>query len=300
MRKHGMTSADAPVSRVGKPEKKGGQFAEIWKRLRKSTPAMISLCFIVILVLSAVLAPWIAPYDYQTQDLRNSLEMPSASHLMGTDQFGRDIFSRVLYGGRISLLVSCLSVAISLGAAIIIGATVGYFGGMFDTIVMRILDVFMAIPSMMLCIVIASIGDGGMFDTALAIAIGGIPVLARTLRSSVLLVKDEQYLEAANACGASHFWNIRKHVLPNTLAPIIVQMSIGIGSNIVAIAGLSLLGLGVSPPTPEWGQILSDGRQYIRSFWPLITYPGILIGLTMLAFNLFGDGLRDAMDPRLK
>ena len=281
-------------------KKRRSQVGEIWRRLCKSKPAMISLAFIIFLILCAVFAPFIAPYDYAKQDLASRFIMPCWEHPLGTDNFGRDILSRLIYGGRISLLVSFFSVALSVGVAVILGVTVGYFGGMYDNIVMRILDIFMAIPGMMLAISISAALGPGLVNTAIAISIGGIPPFARQLRASVMLVREEEFVEASHAFGASHWRIMFKHILPNTLAPIIVQISLRLGENILSIAGLSFIGLGVMPPTPEWGNILSSGREFITEFWPLITFPGILIGLTMLAFNLFGDGLRDAMDPRLK
>lgn len=281
-------------------KKRRSQVGEIWRRLCKSKPAMISLAFIIFLILCAVFAPFIAPYDYAKQDLASKFIMPCWEHPLGTDNFGRDILSRLIYGGRISLLVSFFSVALSVGVAVILGVTVGYFGGMYDNIVMRILDIFMAIPGMMLAISISAALGPGLVNTAIAISIGGIPPFARQLRASVMLVREDEFVEASHAFGASHWRIMFKHILPNTLAPIIVQISLRLGENILSIAGLSFIGLGVMPPTPEWGNILSSGREFITEFWPLITFPGILIGLTMLAFNLFGDGLRDAMDPRLK
>ena len=261
---------------------------------------MISLAFIIFLILCAVFAPVIAPYDYAKQDLASKFVMPCLEHPLGTDNFGRDLLSRLIYGGRISLLVSFFSVALSVGIAVILGVTVGYFGGMYDNIVMRILDIFMAIPGMMLAISISAALGPGLINTGIAISIGGIPPFARQLRASVMLVREEEFVEASHAFGASHWRIMFKHILPNTLAPIIVQISLRLGENILSIAGLSFIGLGVMPPTPEWGNILSSGREFISVYWPLITFPGILIGLTMLAFNLLGDGLRDAMDPRLK
>lgn len=295
------TQASSGTEHVSRAKKKRrSQMGEIWRRLKKSKPAMISLAFILFLVVCALLAPLIAPYDYAKQDLTAKFIMPCLEHPLGTDNFGRDILSRLIYGGRISLLVSFFSVTLSVGVAVILGVTVGYFGGVYDNIVMRILDIFMAIPGMMLAISIAAALGPGLVNTAIAISIGGIPPFARQLRASVMLVREEEFVEACHAFGASDGRIMFKHILPNTLAPIIVQISLRLGENILSIAGLSFIGLGVQPPTPEWGNILSSGREFITTYWPLITFPGILIGLTMLAFNLFGDGLRDAMDPRLK
>ena len=280
--------------------KKRSKLGEVIHRLTKSVPAMIALAFILILLLSAIFAPYIAPYDYAKQDLVNKFQYPGAEHLLGTDNFGRDILSRLIYGGRISLLVSVMAVSISVVFALILGATAGYFGGVYDMIIMRILDVFMAIPGTLLTIVVSVALGTSLVDTAVAIAVGSIPALARQLRASTLLIRGEEDIEAAKSFGSSHFRIIRKHVLPNTLAPVIVQVSLRLGESITAIAGMSFIGLGIQPPTPEWGNMLSSGQQFIRTFWPLITFPGVLIALSMLSFNLFGDGLRDAMDPRLK
>ena len=208
-----------------KGAKKRNKFGEIVHRLRKSTPAMIALSFILLLILCSVFAPLIAPYDYAKQDLVNRFQMPNGAYLLGTDEFGRDILSRLIYGGRISLLVSMMAVAISVVFALVLGATAGYFGGIYDTVIMRVLDVFMAIPGTLLTIVVAVALGTSLLDTAIAIAVGSVPALARQLRASTLLIRDEEYIEAAKSFGASNFRIIRKHVLPNTLAPVIVQVS---------------------------------------------------------------------------
>lgn len=286
----------------GKPLelKKRSQIGEVWHRLKKSTPAMLALSFLIILICCTLAAPFLAPYDYAAQDLTSRLAPLSSAHSLGTDNFGRDLLSRLLYGGRISLLVSLMSVVISTLLSLVIGSSVGYFGGMYDTIMMRVIDVLIAIPGMMLTIVMSVALDRTLFNTALAMAVGGIAPAVRQLRASTLLVRDEEYIEAAKSFGASNASIIFHHVIPNTLAPVIVQVSMGLGANILGIAGLAFLGLGVLPPTPEWGNILSSGVATMRTYWPLITFPGIIIGLTMLSFNLLGDGLRDAMDPKLK
>ena len=275
---------------AGDTLQKRSQLGEIWHRLKKNKLAMVSLGFIVILVLAVSFADFIAPYPYDQIDLANALQKPSLKHLMGTDDFGRDLFSRILYGGRISLLVAFCTVMISIVVS----------GGWFDSVVMRVVDVFMAIPGMLLAISIAAALGSGIVNTALAITISNIPGLTRVVRSSVLLLRDQEYIQAATAFGGSNGHIIRRHIIPNTLAPLIVQASLKFGDAILSIAGMSFIGLGIEPPTPEWGSILSNGRELIRSFWPIVTFPGLMIALTMLAFNLFGDGLRDAMDPRLK
>jgi peptide/nickel transport system permease protein len=251
-------------------------------------------------VLSAILAPVITVYDPSKQDLSSRFLYPSLQHLMGTDNFGRDTFTRLLYGARVSLLVAVMSTAISFVCALIIGSIAGYYGGIVDNVIMRIMDVFMAIPGLLLAMCLSAALGSGLVNTAIAMGVGIIPALVRQLRSSILLLKDQDYIEAAKSFGGSDAHNVIHHIFPNAMAPLIVQASLGLGGAITGIAGLSFLGLGVQPPTPEWGNMLATGQAYIRTYWPMIVFPGIIIALTMLAFNLFGDGLRDAMDPHMK
>ncbi len=287
-------------NRENTDKKKRSQIGEVWYRLRRSPAAVVSLCLIIMMVLCAVFAPYLSPYDYAKQDLGSKLQFPSAEHLFGTDNFGRDILTRILFGARISLLVSLMAVGISVFFALILGPVCGYFGGAFDTVVMRFMDVIMAIPGMLLSIVVSVALGTGLVNTAIAISVGCIPALARQLRAATMTIRSEEYIEASKSFGAGSFYIILHHIIPNTIAPLIVEISLRIGSNINAIAGLSFVGLGISPPTPEWGNMLSSGRQFIQTFWPLLTFPGVAIALTMLACNLLGDGLRDALDPRLK
>lgn len=274
--------------------------AGIWKRFCRNKMAVASLVLVLLLIFISVFADFVAPYDYAKQDLSSRFVMPCWAHLLGTDNFGRDLLSRIIYGGRISLLVAMMSVAISLITGGFLGATAGYFGGRYESIVMRIMDVIMAIPAFLLAVSISSMLGSGLQNTALAIAVGGIPSSARLLRATVLQLKDEQFTEAARAMGNSDMAIIFKHIIPNTISPILVDCTLKIGMSILQISGLSFVGLGVQPPTPEWGSILAGGREYIRDFWPLATFPGIAIVITMCAFNLLGDGLRDALDPRMK
>ena len=262
--------------------------------------AIVSLVFILLLILSAVFADSLTPYDSAKQDLTNRLQYPSAEHLMGTDNFGRDIFTRILYGGRVSLLVSLMTVGFSTIMALIVGSIAGYFGGRVDTIIMRIMDISIAIPGLIFTMTISAALGAGLVNTAIALSITSIAPLVRQLRSSILLLKNQEFIEASKAFGASHIGIIIKHMIPHTMAPLIVQISMRLGDTIMAIAGLSFLGLGVQPPTPEWGNMLSAGREFITTFSPMMFWPGLSIALTMLAFNLLGDGLRDALDPRMK
>ena len=280
--------------------KKRSQWADVWRRLRRNKLAMFGMIIVALLALMAILANVLAPYAYDAIDLTNRFKYPSAKHLLGTDNYGRDILSRIIYGGRISLLVSFMAVAISSLIGSLIGAVSGYFGGKVDIIIMRLMDMMMAIPGTLLAICVSAMLGSGVWQTAVAVAVGGIAGGSRMMRATALSIRGEEFIEAARASGSRHLRIILTHVIPNCLAPLIVECTLRLGGNIMMISGLSFIGLGVQPPTPEWGNILSSGREYISTYWPLITFPGILIGLAMLAFNLFGDGLRDAMDPRLK
>ena len=292
-----------PAEEDGVRLKKRSNFGEVWHRLRKNKLSMACLIFLTVLILGIIFSTWITPYDYTAQDLMSRFQLPSAAHWMGTDDSGRDLLTRLLVGGRYSLLIAILSVAIGIVFGMIIGALCGFFGKYVDSVLMRIMDVIMSIPGMMLAICISVALGSGVFNTALALAVGTIPMIARQLRSSTMLINGQEYIEAARSFGESNFRIIMTHVIPNTLAPIIVQTSLYIGGSIMGIAGLSFLGLGVQPPTPEWGNILNNGLDYIYDFstrWNVIVFPALVIVLAELAFNLLGDGLRDAMDPRMR
>lgn len=283
--------------------KKRSYWGEVWHRLKKNPVAMICLGFLAILMFGIIFVTVISPYDYTVTDLMSRFQTPSKEHWLGTDDYGRDLLTRLLVGGRYSLLIAILSVAIGIVAGMIIGALCGYFGKYVDSVFMRIMDVIMSIPGMMLAICISVALGSGVFNTALALAVGTIPMIARQLRSSTMLINSQEYIEAARSFGQSNFRIIMTHIIPNTLAPIIVQTSLYIGGAIMGIAGLSFLGLGVQPPTPEWGNILNNGLDYIYDFstrWHVIVFPALFIVLAELAFNLLGDGLRDAMDPRMR
>lgn len=280
--------------------KKRSQFWDIWRRLRRNKLAMLGLIIVLILVLSAIFANFIAPYDYAQQDLTNMKAWPSREHLLGTDDYGRDILSRIIYGGRVSLLVAILSIVFGLVVGGILGISAGYFGGVYDGTVMRIMDIIMAIPGFLLAVCISAALGSGVLNTAIAIGIGCVPGYARLLRALVLSIREQEYVEAARATGASDLRIMFRQIVPNILSPVIVESTLRIGGCILMISSLSFIGLGVQPPTPEWGSMLSAGRALIRSFWPIVTFPGLAIMLTLFGFNLFGDGLRDALDPKLK
>lgn len=283
-------------------ERKGRKstWGEVLGRLSRNKIAMFSLFMIIVIIMVTILADYIAPYGYAEIDMLNRFSMPSWEHPFGTDNFGRDILSRVIYGGRVSLLVSLLAISISTVVGGTLGAVAAYVGGTVENVIMRILDVLMAIPALLLAISISAALGSGVINSAIAISVAGIPSSARMMRAVVLGIKDQEYVEAARANGARHPRILLHEIIPNTLAPILVDITLRIGANILQISSLSFIGLGVQPPDPEWGSILAAGRDYIRDFWPLVVFPGIAIMLTLIFFNLFGDGLRDAMDPRMK
>lgn len=303
---HDSQTIDAPieptVSATVTPggQKKRSQWLEVWRRLKQNKAAMVGLFIITILILSAIFAPWIAPYHFDDQDLMRTFQSPSREHLLGTDNFGRDIMSRIIYGARISLMVGFIAVSISLIVGGFLGAVAGYYGGRLDNVIMRGIDILMAIPSILLAIsIVASLGPG-LRNVMIAVGIATIPTYARIVRASVITLKDQEFIEAARAVGANDMRIIAKHIMPNSLAPIIVQGTLGVANAILSAAGLSFIGLGFQPPTPEWGAMLSQGRQYIRDYWHMTTFPGLTIMTTIFGLNLLGDGLRDALDPRLK
>lgn len=280
--------------------KKRSQASEIWKRLRKNRLSILGLAILALIFILAIFADYIAPYPYDLQDYSAAFQPPSWSHLFGTDNYGRDILSRVIYGTRVSLKIGFISLMGGALVGCLLGAVAGYFGGIIDTIIMRFTDILMAIPRIVLAISIASALGPGLTNAVIAVAISSIPNFARIVRASTLTVKDQEYIEVARCIGAKNFRIIICHVFPNVLAPIIVQATLGVGTAIILSASLSFLGLGVQPPTPEWGSMLSAARTYMRDNSYMVIFPGLAIMITVLALNLFGDGLRDALDPKLK
>lgn len=280
--------------------KRRSWMAEVGGRLVRNPVALASLIVIILMVMVTMLSTTIAPYDYAATDLSNTFAMPSAEHWFGTDNLGRDLFSRVLVGGRISLLVALMAIAIAAIVGCALGAVAGFFGGGVDTVIVKFLDVLMCIPQFLLAVTISAALGSGTFNSALAVGVSSIPRFARMMRAEIVSARSRDFVEAARACGSSNMRIITKHLIPNCLSSTIVNISLCLGGAILAISGLSFVGLGVQPPTPEWGSILASGRQYIRDFWPIVTFPGVFIVITMIAFNLLGDGLRDAMDPKLK
>ena len=284
----------------GNRVKKERQSVVVLRRLTRNKAAMVSLAVLILLVLMAVLAPWIQPYPYTKTNFTNTFGTPSKQHPFGTDSLGRDVLSRIIYGARYSLSLGILAILLSTAVGIVIGSIAGYFGGTTDIIVMRFLDVFQSIPSMLLCIAISTALGPGYFNTILALSVGNLPMTVRLLRASIFSIRNEEYIEAAVAINCSTPRIILRHVLPNSISPLIVGGTMGVGNTILTAAALSFIGLGVQPPTPEWGAMISEGRNYIRTFPHLCIIPGVFIMITVLALNILGDGLRDALDPKLK
>jgi ABC-type dipeptide/oligopeptide/nickel transport system permease subunit len=271
-----------------------------WRRFRHHTPAMIGLGIIVTFVVLAILAPVISPYDPNAQDLAVSIQGPSGSHWLGTDQLGRDMATRLMYGTRISLLIGVVAVAIGLVIGVPLGMIAGYYGGWADLAISRFADMMFAFTSILLALTLVAVLGVSLQNVIIAVGISVVPVIIRLVRSSVLSLREEPYVEAARALGASNLRIITRHVFRNSLTPVLVHGTLSIGVSILLAAGLGFLGLGVQSPTAEWGTMLGEGRQFIFSAPHLTTFPGIAIFLAILAFNLLGDGLRDALDPRLR
>lgn len=272
----------------------------VLRRLARNRLAMLGLAIIAIFVALAVLAPWIAPHDPLRSSFAKRLQPPSAEHWLGTDELGRDMFSRLLYGARISLRVGLISVAIGIVIGVPLGAISAYYGGWVDLIVQRVIDVMLAFPGILLAIVLVSTLGVGLENVMIAVGIVSVPVYTRLVRGSALALKRKDFVEAARAAGARDLVIIARHILPNCVAPVIVQSTLQVGSSILWAAGLGFLGLGAQPPTPEWGTILSRGRQYLLVAPHITTATGLSIMLVVLGFNLLGDGLRDALDPRMQ
>lgn len=282
------------------PRKKQSEFMRVMRQMRKNKLAMLGLIIFIAELIIVLLAPFISPYDYTAMDPIAIRQGPSLQHWFGTDDLGRDIFSRILYGGRYSITMGLFSVAISTTVGMSIGAVAGYFGGQVDNIIMRLLDIIQSLPAMLLTIVISAVLGSGYGNTILALSVNGLPAAARMLRAQMMRERDNEYIEAAQSINCSKFRIIVSHLIPNSFSPNIVQATMGVANMIVMAASLSFIGLGVQPPTPEWGAMLSGARQFIRQSPHMVIFPGLAIAITILALNLMGDGLRDALDPKLK
>ena len=294
---------------VNKPRKKRSQLAEIWKRFKRNPLALVGLFIILCMISMALAAPFIAPaqgaipgYNLQRWGAEYVRQFPSADAIMGTDHLGRDVFSRIAHGARISLLVGLVVISIGISAGLTLGSIAGYYAGVADNIIMRMIDVILAVPNILLAIaIVAAFGGVGIWPVMIAVGIGAIPIYSRTIRAQVLIFKEQEFVEAARASGASDFRIIVRHIIPNSMPPVIVEASMGMAGAILAAAGLSFVGLGIQPPTPEWGAMLSEGRAWmLAGYWHLTVFPGIMIALIIYALNMMGDGLRDALDPKLR
>jgi peptide/nickel transport system permease protein len=270
------------------------------QRLRHSTSALVGGAILVVMILAALLAPALSPYDPIKASQRTSLEAPSAAHPMGTDRFGRDILSRVLWGGRLSLPVGFVSVLIAAVFGVSLGLLAGYYGGRIDALIMRCVDLMLAFPGILLALVIVAILGGSLLNLMIAVGIASIPDYVRITRGTVLSIREREFVLAARTVGASSLAIIVRHILPNILAPVIVLATLGMASAIITGSTLSFLGLGIKPPTPEWGNMLDEGRGFLQRAWWVAFFPGLAIMLTVFSINLLGDGLRDALDPRLR
>lgn len=281
--------------------KKQSQGKEIWRRMRKNRAAMIGLVIFTIIVLVAIFADVIVPYEYGiTNVAQERLQPPSGKHLFGTDGYGRDIFARVVHGSRVSLMIGLSTSVFSLVFGGLLGAAAGYYGGRVDDIIMRSCDIVMSIPGILLALAIIAALGASTVNLLIAITISSIPGSVRLVRSTILTVVEQDFIEAAHSYGAKDMRIILKYILPNAIGPIIVNTTMNIASMILSAAGLSFIGMGIQPPQPEWGAMLSEARQYMTTSAYMLYFPGIAIVLTALSLNLIGDGLRDALDPKLK
>lgn len=275
-------------------------FADFMRRMTKSFSAKLGVILFVIIVLFCLIGPFFSPYGVNDVDLLNMYAGPSANHILGCDALGRDMCTRLMYGGRYSLALGVSASVFGAFVGVVVGSIGGYFGGITETLIMRLMDVWSALPGTLLCILISSALGKGFFPTVIALTVGGVPGTVRMIRGQILTERSKEYIEAAQSINCSSLVIMFKHLLPNVIQPIIVTTTMGIGSTMIMAASLSYIGLGIQPPSPEWGAMLSDGRSYIRTSLHLLLVPGIAIALTVFAINLMGDGIRDALDPKLR
>ena len=281
--------------------KKKSVFWDFWKQIKHNKAAMFGMILITIIVLMAILGPVVIPYEKAiVQDSAQRLQSPSLAHWFGTDNYGRDIFARIVHGAKYSLMIGVVAVAVGISLGCILGTVSGYFGGVIDNAIMRVTDCIVCIPSTLLALTIVAALGGGLGKVLIALIIANIPVYTRVIRSTILNVTESDYIQAAKASGTPDWLIIIKHVLPNAIGVIIVQASMTFGDVIITASTMSFLGLGIQPPTPEWGSMLAEGRGFMLYSTSIMLFPGLAIVLTALALNLMGDGLRDALDPRLR
>ncbi len=281
--------------------KKKGQAGEIWRRFKRNKIAMFGMVLFIAILLVVIFADFIVSYDVALkQEISQRLQPPSSEHLFGTDNFGRDIFARIIHGSRNSLLVGIGAVAIGITIGGLLGAIAGFYGRHLDNIIVRAMDTIMCIPLMLLVLSIVAALGASMVNVLLAMMIANVPQYTRIVRAAILPVVGQDYIEAAKSCGTPNRWIIIQHVIPNAIGPIIVQATMAVGTMIINAAGISFLGMGIQPPTPEWGAMLNEAKNFMISQPYTVVFPGVAIGLTALSLNLMGDGLRDALDPKLK
>jgi ABC-type dipeptide/oligopeptide/nickel transport system permease subunit len=279
---------------------KSSEYVRFWRRLRRNKGAVFGLGVFIVIVFMALFADFIAPYNPLEQNYARIMEGPSVDHWLGTDSFGRDMLSRIIYGARIALIVGILAVMLALVIGVTLGLISGYYGGIIDTVIMRVMDGVFAFPILILAIALMAVMGFGVRNVIIAVAVVSIAPFARVTRGDVLAVREEPYIEAARLAGIGNTAVIFRHVLPNVLAPIIVQGALRVSAAIITEAGLSFLGLGPPPPTPVWGSMIAEGRNFIIMAPHISTFPGIALMITVVGLNLLGDGLRDTLDPKLK
>jgi peptide/nickel transport system permease protein len=277
-----------------------GPWREAWSTFRRNKAALLGLVLFFIFVFVAIFAEQISPHGHDDQNLARRFTPPGREHIFGTDNFGRDILSRVILGSRYSLIIGAVAMSISALIGTILGAVAGFFSDLIDNLIMRFIDLLMAIPSIMLAVSIIAVLGNGVQNVILAVGISAIPGYARLIRATVLSIKDQEFIEAATCIGSSRIRTLFRHVLPNCIAPLIVQMTLSVSAAILSAAALSFIGLGIMPPAPEWGAMLSSARPFIRQSPWIVTFPGAAIMFVVFSLSLMGDGLRDALDPRLK
>lgn len=279
---------------------KKNKSGKLWSKLKKNKTAMVGLGILIVYAIILLLGPWLAPYDPYEIDLANKLQSPSMDHLMGTDDKGRDILSRILSGAYLTMGVGIFAVVFGGSVGIILGLVAGYYGGIIDSIISRIIDVMLAFPGILLALAIVSALGTSLINVTLAVGFFSVPMFARLVRGSTMEVKKLEYIDAVRTLGANDLIIIVRHILPNILSPIIIQASMRLATAILSAAGLSFLGLGAQPPSPEWGAMLSTGRDFLFNAPHIALFPGLMISMLVLGLNLLGDGLRDALDPRMK
>lgn len=294
------TTGEQPGMRLGQVARNQGMAALTWRELRRNAGALAGIIILVAIVFMAIMAPIVSPFDPVALSPIDSSQGPSAQHLMGTDVLGRDIFSRVIYGARISLWLGLVSVGIASVLGLMLGLIAGYFGGWVETVIMRGADMMLAFPSFLLALTILFALGQSIVNVMIAVGLASVPGYTRIVRGSVLTAREMEYVFAARTIGCSDSRLIRRHILPNVIAPVIVIASVGIAWAIITAASLSFLGMGVQPPTPEWGSMVNEGMRHLRRAWWMSTFPALAIVVTVLAINLVGDGLRDALDPKLR